>query len=46
MSHKIFCSKINLLIKEKLKLIEGFNLKGNSLAVLKIIAGLNIDKFT
>ena len=27
--------KINLLIKEKLKLIESFNLKGNSIAVLK-----------
>ena len=36
MSHKNFLlQKINLLIKEKLKLIEGFNLKGNSLAVLK-----------
>ena len=27
--------KINLLIKEKLKLIESFNLKGNTIAVLK-----------
>ena len=34
-SQKFFAPKINLLIKEKNKLIEEFNFKGNSLAVLK-----------
>ena len=34
-AHKFYSSKINIIIKDKLHLINGFNLKGNSIAVLK-----------